>query len=63
MIVSMGCGSFYARRLKDSFLSFAWLEVSGAVGSTVILLIAAPSGLAMNYLSNLRNIMVLPVTF
>ena len=47
MIVSMGCGSFYARRFKDSFLSFAWLEVSVALlGSTVILLIAALIGLS-----------------
>ncbi|MCJ8313345.1 MAG: polyamine aminopropyltransferase [Saccharospirillaceae bacterium] len=45
MIVSMGCGSFYARRFKDSYKTFAWLEVTVALlGATTVLIISALIG-------------------
>ncbi|WP_017444142.1 polyamine aminopropyltransferase [Gayadomonas joobiniege] len=41
MIVFMGLGSFAARRIKDAFSGFAWLElVLGLTGASSILLIA-----------------------
>ncbi|MBL4866609.1 MAG: polyamine aminopropyltransferase [Pseudomonadales bacterium] len=45
MIVSMGCGSFFARRFVRCFTVFAWLEVSVALlGATTILIISALIG-------------------
>lgn len=41
MIVFMGLGSFAARRVKDAFTGFAWLElILGLTGASSILLIA-----------------------
>ncbi|MBV1881736.1 MAG: polyamine aminopropyltransferase [Pseudomonadales bacterium] len=45
MIVSMGCGAFYARRFNRCYTVFAWLEVSVALlGSCTILILSALIG-------------------
>lgn len=42
MIVSMGLGSFYAKRIRCAFTGFAWLEASiGLLGATSALVMAA----------------------
>lgn len=61
MIVAMGLGAFAARKIKDMFAGFAWLEILIAlIGACSILLIAAILGFTYTLPQILANTFNIP---